>query len=1501
MSQTLHPGMEKYAPSVFFKKYSVFKPTKIVNTFTPMEARVELPVGSVLHVMDNFQNITRSLGISDIPDLDNCPFVANEQFKKYVYHTRRPVVSPVVIKTETNPIYRDIGLSAALQKFRSTYGSKYLFADKLEQLDVGGNFLGIVNHNPIFRTYVRGKFAHWDSLNCALQTILNSACKLPNKQNYVLVPMSEYAYIKSIFDGAYQKISVSALNRGDSRNYQFLFLVQWFNFVNHAPAGSIFDLVPQSARSTIDIAFWYGSYLMVWNLADAFRLNIQRQMNSRIIKQMNSFIAHGYSEEAQKQIPIEELVVGDPEETPQSDITKVNSTATVVEKTTENTDTTESSTKETDDSENIDQSHDLENTVSDLIAATKRLDAAAPAIRESDPVAQAIEDDKSGDEKEPVIKHPFAEQQALVIDQSQVFYQNTPDAQTALYPYRKPITPVSSAEEVHALGVEFIDELDAAAQSHINRDTGLTAAQKDRAKRLAAAYKSITFDGKPLATIITEPAPPVPNDEKLPELLIDQLVDKSMSTASIANMPQHYMNHFYRKHLVEVACSFNKFGMYLTGIQTTKNITPVTSVNNYVFKYQTATGKQSTIKFSMPHVFEDGTCLVNGVRCYLKPQMVNLPICKVSPTRVNLSSNRGKTFVKRETAAARSFISYFNKLIGLVGSANPSLQLTRSAMEIPATANVPYEYRQIGSVYSSITATISGIGKQITFNFPHNNEALSTDETIKKLKNKFNGVFIGEYLNEENRRRVMIMTLDSVVHIVDAEKLGATYHRVSSVMDILASTTQNRIKLTVSPYEWTEIKILNKKFPIGFILCYRYGLLRTLAMLGVSYKFVPKHTGQILRFRPTDIAIPFKDKTLVFNRYPLKVSYILSGIALFNTNAWDAEVFETKDVYAHLLMEKKYRTNLLKDIDDAFELFIDPQTAETLKQMHEPTEFGKLVVRATELLVVETHDEAAAMKNHRLRSYDRMPAILYNELARAYSAYSKRGGAGNTFSVNPYSILQRILQDQSMLNVEDINPIHDIKMTHGITYTGAGGRTQESFVTDDRRFPKDGIGVISEATADSGNVSITATLSMDPKISNVYGFIDDTKTPEKLNPTNILSVATLLMPATTQDDGKRANFVSVQLSHTMPTEYADVSRVRTGFEKVIAHRSSDIFALTAKQDGIVVDVNDKLKLIKIRYTDGTTKVFSSDTQIGYCSDITTEQEQVVTVKKGDKFKKGDVLRYNPKFFAPNSTLPRQVDYKTGLTCTVALVDNSTTFEDSNVITEEVGKKLSIRPIEIRDIAVDKNTLVHHCVAVGDTVNVTDPLMIFEDASVVDLTTVTADEYALEYLAKLNRHAPKAGSAGEIVKIETYHGCDVSDMHETLANIVRKTSREKNAAAKYASGSASEERFIPQTKLPLESKFKGFTITNDTVIVRFLIRETVSSGVGDKIVIDSSLKTVSCKQVKRLSETESGVPVDIHFSAISISKRIVNSPIIVGMLERVLEYTEQKMINLYFDK
>ncbi|MFO5742551.1 hypothetical protein ACLBPW_31155, partial [Klebsiella pneumoniae] len=62
--------------------------------------------------------------------------------------------------------------------------------------------------------------------------------------------------------------------------------------------------------------------------------------------------------------------------------------------------------------------------------------------------------------------------------------------------------------------------------------------------------------------------------------------------------------------------------------------------------------------------------------------------------------------------------------------------------------------------------------------------------------------------------------------------------------------------------------------------------------------------------------------------------------------------------------------------------------------------------------------------------------------------------------------------------------------------------------------------------------------------------------------------------ATEHDDPKRINFISIQQQQGIYADGYTVTPVRTGYEQIIAQRTSSIFAVAAEQDGEVVAIDE---------------------------------------------------------------------------------------------------------------------------------------------------------------------------------------------------------------------------------------------------------------------------------------------------------------------------------------
>lgn len=348
---------------------------------------------------------------------------------------------------------------------------------------------------------------------------------------------------------------------------------------------------------------------------------------------------------------------------------------------------------------------------------------------------------------------------------------------------------------------------------------------------------------------------------------------------------------------------------------------------------------------------------------------------------------------------------------------------------------------------------------------------------------------------------------------------------------------------------------------------------------------------------------------------------------------------------------------------------------------------------------------------------------------------------------------------------------------------------------------------------------------------------------------------------------------------------------------MIAHRCNKTYAVSAKQNGKVIAIDEKAKLCKVQYEDGTIEVFTYGEEYGVCADLITTQKQELTVNVGDTFKKNEILCYNPQFFEKDP-YDKQVYWKHGVPGIVAWVEVAGTYEDSSTITKKFGEKLEIEPVQVRMITIDKNTYVHMFKHIGEHVDITDDLMVFEEAGTADIAGIAKDQETLEYLSKLNKATPKAKFAGTIVDIEMYCGCPVQEIHDTLKAIYKEANAKKKARHKFSEDSEQAIYYADVKPIPKGTKFKNATFDENTVVIRYLIKEELSAGVGDKIVIDSALKSVVSDVLSEPVTTESGMDVDILFSTSSWCNRLICSVGIQGMSERILETLEQQVIDIY---
>lgn len=372
----------------------------------------------------------------------------------------------------------------------------------------------------------------------------------------------------------------------------------------------------------------------------------------------------------------------------------------------------------------------------------------------------------------------------------------------------------------------------------------------------------------------------------------------------------------------------------------------------------------------------------------------------------------------------------------------------------------------------------------------------------------------------------------------------------------------------------------------------------------------------------------------------------------------------------------------------------------------------------------------------------------------------------------------------------------------------------------------------------------------------------------------------------------------------MPTKKCETSRIRTGFEEIIAHRTNPPFAYSAEADGVVEKIDEKASIAMIFYEKLNKRVavkFGEEyTNNGGGGFYCTQNITLNGYKEGDAVKRGDIIVYNNRFFSPD-VYSKQVAWNIGVLTNTVLIDSNSTLDDSSIISTKLAEDLEINPVFVKDIILKKNITVHKFADVGSEVTSVDPLLVFDQSEMADDMFGKLDDETIRLLEKLNKKSARSGHNGVVVKIDIFYKNTIEDVSPSIQSLIKLINKRKLNIRKAASGAANEDDYPGETDIKYTDRIGGVDLDNETVIIRFYIKDSAIMAGGDKIEFDSSLKSV-CTAVVEPWEVEDGsVTCNAWFSAIGINNRIILSPIITGIGNRCVEKMEQDILKMYFNK
>ena len=1031
----------------------------------------------------------------------------------------------------------------------------------------------------------------------------------------------------------------------------------------------------------------------------------------------------------------------------------------------------------------------------------------------------------------------------------------------------------------------------------------LNPKQQARLDALRDKYKSVKFDDDRTFEEILNDTSSMQIDVTKTDF---DTADDSFNYSLLKDMTKSYVNKTMAKDMINVVKSFSKdksIPMNIVGFEKQDVSDQFNDMELYTFNLEGEDKRKHTIKFKFPKVDSDGFMYLNGNKKVLKKQWISKPITKTSPDEVYLSSDYNKTHIFRKGASLNRNTSALSKIITAVLSEPEKFKEISVVRGDNSAVNSAFvttiEYDNIAKIVHKIELK----SRKPNVVFYMNQQEIRNEIKLLKIPYEFknNMVPIGIVGTHEVIEVDAINSSDSVAGKI--LKYIKDYNIFDDFDKFMNSVTVPKRKMH------TLIELQSKEVPLVVFLASLFTFTKLLEASKVDYLILEKTDKFPEDKNIQDYAmVRFKDKVLYYNQYPIENALLFNGIAYMDVDNIEFAELDDIGVYLDYLYNKFGGRAIYKGWTAFKELFLTPITVEVLRELGQPTEFLEVFLYANSLLSDNSYLPPNDVRSYRIRDYEILNAYLYSAISTAYRDYKQKGKQRFSFSIPEDDIIKKLNKSLVLENYDTTNPLNEIRSQSAITFKGPQGvNSDRAFKLNRRGQTKSAIGIVGISNPENSTVGIVRQLTLNPRITSTRGFLNYPETDKEIQslPSGVLLTAEeAAIPYITKDDPKRIGFTSSQTKHVIPANNFDFPIVGTGFEKTVLSRIGDDFGYKAKKSGVVAGVDEVNKFIVIKYDDGTSDRIDYGDRFVRNSDFFLPNNLSANVKAGDRVKKGDIVTYNKDFFKKHMG---QLAFTQGTMSRVVVLEGEMTEEDSSCISKSLSEKLAHSVIKRKQIVLGARSNLVKTVKVNDFVRYGDPLVLYEDQKDIeaDMSLLellgTADDTVLN---KLTRHKGEANYTGHITDMKVYWTCDPQELSESLRIFVEQYKKELEKQIKFeekATGIPSAKRKELEVSVPTGSgnSINGSMMPKDGgVLIEYYIKHDANKRGGDKITVNSSLKSVVTQVVddeimaKRVTDYKFK-DIDVVFSLISIDNRMVTSIWHTGYLQKLIaEYPKR---------
>jgi hypothetical protein len=633
----------------------------------------------------------------------------------------------------------------------------------------------------------------------------------------------------------------------------------------------------------------------------------------------------------------------------------------------------------------------------------------------------------------------------------------------------------------------------------------ITAMQLRGQKKMATKYQTIAprADSKETLgqlAVIPDELLAIPDEVRITKQ-IDGVPDESMMFSSLVQMDRQYVKSVLPRDLAGMVLSIQKAGVSVTDYDVKRVTTLHDDYEVHSVRINPIIGAQSTIRFRVPVVKPDGTYLANGTVCRMRKQRSDIPIRKVSPSRVAMTSYYSKMFVFRSEMHVNNYDQWVaSNMMRLAGSSEcKDIHFKDCHVR---DVELPPAYFAVSTVLESF------VYKGVYFSFDYT----SIDETFKGWKD----------LSPTGAKEIPFgKDGKGVLYVVNRDS-GKVTKRYPG--DSASDTELGKLEsffgldLAKKPYEVIDLSLFGKKIPLGLVLARYIGLGTFLTTIGCQWRTVAK--GKRSSSEEHETMIRFSDETLFVKWTTRLQQMLINGFVRFDraVRHHSFYLFDKPEIYGTIFDEFDITSRHTRELDLLRKMWIDPITESMLVDMNEPTDMVLLFLSAAKRLEGNVYHEQMDMSQMRDRGYERIAGITYTKVIEAVRGFNIRPlNAKAQVSMNPEDVWYSVIQDETNAPVDQSNPVQDLKDAEVVVFGGAGGRSSDTMSGVTRVYHPTGMGVVSESTVDSGDAGAITYLTANPNYNSVRGTSRRIKDATS-NPARMVSSTFMLSPAIEFDD-----------------------------------------------------------------------------------------------------------------------------------------------------------------------------------------------------------------------------------------------------------------------------------------------------------------------------------------------------------------------------------------------